>query len=66
MKAIDHLNIQHRMLDDQIDEMERKLLLPDSSSEVLVQTLKKERLRIRDVINQHITEDDRGKLDGNA
>lgn len=62
MKTVDHLNMQHRMLDDQIDEMERKLVLPDTNEERLIQTLKKERLKIRDAINSEINKHDHENL----
>jgi uncharacterized protein YdcH (DUF465 family) len=57
MKTLDHLNMQHRILDEQIDEMERKHILPDADEERLIQNLKKERLKIRDAINKELTKD---------
>jgi uncharacterized protein YdcH (DUF465 family) len=46
----DHLAIQHRLLDQQIDDLERKHLMPDTDEEKMIADLKKERLNIKDQI----------------
>jgi uncharacterized protein YdcH (DUF465 family) len=50
MKRLDHLQINHRLLDEQIDELERKHLMPDTDEEKMIADLKKERLLIKDQI----------------
>lgn len=50
MKRLDHLAMQHRLLDEQIDELERKHKFPDEREEKMIQDLKKERLKIKDQI----------------
>jgi uncharacterized protein YdcH (DUF465 family) len=50
MKKIDHLKMMHKMLDDQIDELERKHQFPDAQEEKMIADLKKRRLQIRDEI----------------
>lgn len=50
MKRLDHLQMKHRLLDEQIDELERKHLMPDTDEEKMIADLKKERLRIKDQI----------------
>lgn len=50
MKRLDHLQIKHRLLDEQIDELERKHLMPDTDEEKMIADLKKERLLIKDQI----------------
>jgi hypothetical protein len=52
MKKIDHLKMMHKMLDDEIDELERKHQFPDAQEEKMIADLKKRRLQIRDGINQ--------------
>ena len=50
MKKIDHLKMTHKLLDDQIDELERKHKMPDIQEEKMIADLKKRRLQIRDEI----------------
>jgi len=57
MKRIDHLKMMHKMLDDQIDELERKHKFPDAQEEKMIADLKKQRLNIRDGIKQLEAED---------
>lgn len=45
------------MLDDQIDELERKHKFPDAQEEKMIADLKKQRLNIRDGIKQLEAED---------
>ena len=52
MKKEDHLNMKHRLLDDQIDDLERRHIYPDADEEKMIQDLKKERLKIRDEISR--------------
>ena len=52
MKKEDHLNMKHRLLDDQIDELEKRHIYPDANEEKMIQDLKKERLRIRDELER--------------
>lgn len=61
MKRLDHLQMQHRLLDEQIDELERKHKLPDVNEEQLIANLKKERLRIKDQIVTAKIEDMHGQ-----
>ena len=51
MKKEDHLNMKHKLLDDQIDELEKRHIYPDANEEKMIQDLKKERLKIRDEIS---------------
>ena len=57
MKRIDHLKMMHKMLDDQIDELERKHKLPDVQEEKMIADLKKQRLNIKDGIKLLEAED---------
>ena len=57
MRRIDHLKMMHKMLDDQIDELERKHKFPDAQEEKMIADLKKQRLNIRDGIIQLEAED---------
>ena len=57
MNKLDHLAMKHRLLDDQIDELERKHLVPDIQEEKMIADLKKERLRIKDEIVRAKIED---------
>ena len=50
MKRLDHLAMQHRLLDQQIDELERKHTIPDEREQAMITDLKKERLKIKDQI----------------
>ena len=52
MKRIDHLKMMHKMLDDQIDELERKHKFPDIQEEKMIADLKKQRLNIKDGISK--------------
>lgn len=52
IKQIQWLEMRHKILDDQIDELERKHVLPDPQEEKMIAELKKERLKIRDEIEQ--------------
>ena len=57
MNKLDHLAMKHRLLDDQIDELERKHTVPDIQEEKMIADLKKERLRIKDEIVRAKIED---------
>ncbi|NDB57522.1 DUF465 domain-containing protein [bacterium] len=57
MRRINHLKMMHKMLDDQIDELERKHKFPDAQEEKMIADLKKQRLNIRDGIIQLEAED---------
>lgn len=50
MKKIDHLHMVHKMLDEQVDELERKHQFPDAQEEKMIADLKKRRLQIKDDI----------------
>jgi uncharacterized protein YdcH (DUF465 family) len=50
MKKIDHLKMYHKILDDQIDELEEKLKHPDDKTVTMLAVLKKQRLHVRDEI----------------
>lgn len=52
IKHIQWLEMRHTILDDQIDELERKHILPDTQEERMIAELKKERLKIRDEIEE--------------
>jgi uncharacterized protein YdcH (DUF465 family) len=52
MNKEDHLNLKHRLLDDQIDELEKKTHHPLPQEKKMIQDLKKERLKIRDEISR--------------
>ena len=52
IKHLHWLEMRHTMLDDQIDELERKHILPDTQEERMIAELKKERLKIRDEIEE--------------
>lgn len=57
MKKIDHLRMYHRMLDDQIDQLEAMLHFSDPDTERMLDQLKKQRLNIKDGIAQLEAED---------
>ena len=50
MKRMDHLAVQHKLLDDQIDELEKKSFHPLPQEIKMIADLKKERLKVRDEI----------------
>ena len=52
IKHTQWLEMRHMILDDQIDELERKHVLPDTQEERMIAELKKERLKIRDEIEE--------------
>ena len=52
IKHTQWLEMRHMILDDQIDELERKHVLPDTQEEKMIAELKKERLKVRDEIEQ--------------
>lgn len=60
MKRIEHLAMKHKLLDDQIDELERKSLHPLPQEIKMVADLKKERLKVRDEIVKAKIEDMNG------
>lgn len=60
MKRLDHLAMQHRLLDEQINELERKHKFPDEREESMIADLKKERLKIKDQIVSAKIEDMNG------
>jgi uncharacterized protein YdcH (DUF465 family) len=61
MKRIEHLAMKHKLLDDQIDELERKSLHPLPQEIKMVADLKKERLKVRDEIVKAKIEDMHGQ-----
>ena len=61
MKRLDHLAMQHRLLDEQIDELERKHKVPDERQETMIADLKKERLKVKDQIVKAKIEDMNGQ-----
>jgi uncharacterized protein YdcH (DUF465 family) len=44
--------MKHKLLDDQIDDLERKHLMPDTDEEKMIADLKKERLKVKDMMEQ--------------
>ena len=52
MNKLDHLAMKHKLLDDQIDDLERKHLMPDTDEEKMIADLKKERLKVKDMMEQ--------------
>jgi len=58
MKRIDYLKMMHKMLDDQIDALEQEHKFPDAQEEKLIADLKKQRLNVRDGIEQLEAEDE--------
>ena len=50
MKKLDNLTIKHKLLDEQIDELERKSHHPMPQEVKMIADLKKERLKIKDAI----------------
>ena len=60
MKRIEHLAMKHKLLDDQIDELELKSLHPLPQEIKMVADLKKERLKVRDEIVKAKIEDING------
>ena len=60
MKRIDHLAVQHKLLDDQIDELEKRHHHPLPQEIKMVADLKKERLKVRDEIVKAKIEDMHG------
>jgi len=60
MKRIEHLAMKHKLLDDQIDELELKSLHPLPQEIKMVADLKKERLKVRDEIVKTKIEDMNG------
>lgn len=60
MKRMDHLAVQHKLLDDQIDELEKRHHHPLPQEIKMVADLKKERLKVRDEIVKAKIEDMHG------
>ena len=52
MNKLDHLAMRHKLLDDQIDELEKKSQHPLPQEIKIVADLKKERLKVRDMMEQ--------------
>lgn len=52
MNKLDHLAMRHKLLDDQIDELEKKSQHPLPQQIKMVADLKKERLKVRDMMEQ--------------
>jgi hypothetical protein len=52
MNKLDHLAMKHKLLDDQIDELEQKSQHPLPQEIKMIADLKKERLKIRDMMEQ--------------
>jgi uncharacterized protein YdcH (DUF465 family) len=60
MKKLDHLAMKHQLLDEQIDELERKSHHPLPQEVKMIADLKKERLKVRDAIVSAKIEDMHG------
>lgn len=60
MKRIEHLAMKHKLLDDQIDELEQKSHHPLPQEIKMIADLKKERLKVRDEIVKAKIEDMNG------
>lgn len=60
MNKLDHLAMKHKLLDDQIDELESKSQHPLPQEIKMIADLKKERLRIKDEIVKTKIEDMHG------
>ena len=52
MNKLDHLAMKHKLLDDQIDELEQKSHHPLPQEIKMIADLKKERLKVRDMMEQ--------------
>jgi uncharacterized protein YdcH (DUF465 family) len=52
MNKLDHLAMKHKLLDDQIDELEQKSQHPLPQEIKMIADLKKERLKVRDMMEQ--------------
>ena len=52
MNKLDHLAMRHKLLDDQIDELEQKSQHPMPQEIKMIADLKKERLRVRDMMEE--------------
>jgi uncharacterized protein YdcH (DUF465 family) len=52
MNKLDHLAMKHKLLDDQIDELEKKSAHPLPQELKMIADLKKERLKVRDMMEQ--------------
>jgi len=52
MYKLDHLAMKHKLLDDQIDELEQKSHHPMPQEIKMIADLKKERLKVRDMMEQ--------------
>lgn len=52
MNKLDHLAMRHKLLDDQIDELEKKSQHPLPQEIKMIADLKKERLKVRDMMEQ--------------
>ena len=52
MNKLDHLAMKHKLLDDQIDELEQKSSHPLPQEIKMIADLKKERLKVRDMMEQ--------------
>jgi hypothetical protein len=52
MNKLDHLAMKHKLLDDQIDELEKNSYHPMPQEIKMVADLKKERLHVRDMMEQ--------------
>jgi uncharacterized protein YdcH (DUF465 family) len=61
MKRLDHLAMKHKLLDDQIDELEKRSQHPLPQEIQMIADLKKERLKIKDQIVKTKIEDMRGQ-----
>jgi uncharacterized protein YdcH (DUF465 family) len=52
MNKLDQLAMKHKLLDDQIDELEKNSYHPMPQEIKMVADLKKERLHVRDMMEQ--------------
>ena len=52
MNKLDNLAMKHKLLDDQIDELEKRSHHPLPQEIKMIADLKKERLKIRDMMEQ--------------
>ena len=50
MKKLDELHAYHAILDNEIDNFEKRLTLPNVETEKVISEMKKQRLNVRDEI----------------
>jgi uncharacterized protein YdcH (DUF465 family) len=61
MNRLDHLALKHKLLDDQIDAMEKRSQHPLPQEKRMIAELKKERLKVKDQIVKTKIEDMHGQ-----